>query len=38
MCNEKVFSTFVKKYIDRKEKKEKIDERKYSAGNAGTLS
>jgi len=38
MNQEKVINSFVKNYINRKEKKERIDERKYAPSANGALS
>lgn len=38
MNQERVFNSFVKNYINRKEKKERIDEKKYSQSANGQLS
>lgn len=38
MNQEKVLNSFVKNYMNRKEKKERIDERKYAPSANGVLS
>jgi hypothetical protein len=38
MNQEKILTSFVKNYINRKERKEKIDDKKYAQSSGGTLS
>lgn len=38
MNQEKILTSFVKNYINRKERKEKIDDKKYAQSSNGAMS